>query len=40
MPKQLKFDEEARSALLRGVNVLAEAVRRWKHIKTLIIKKA
>src|SRR5438105_2942727 len=27
MPKQLKFDEEARSALLRGVNVLAEAVK-------------
>ena len=27
MPKQLKFNEEARSALLRGVNVLAEAVK-------------
>jgi chaperonin GroEL len=27
MPKQLKFDEEARTSLLRGVNVLAEAVR-------------
>src|SRR5215470_1154273 len=27
MPKQLKFDEEARSALLRGVNLLAEAVK-------------
>src|SRR5438552_3122651 len=27
MPKQLKFDEEARSALLRGVNVLAHAVK-------------
>src|SRR5437660_5735228 len=27
MPKQLKFDEEARSALLRGVNVMAEAVK-------------
>jgi chaperonin GroEL len=27
MPKQLKFDEEARSALLRGVNVLAAAVK-------------
>jgi chaperonin GroEL len=27
MPKQLKFDEEARSALLRGVNILAEAVK-------------
>src|SRR5919197_1973585 len=27
MPKQLKFDEEARSSLLRGINVLAEAVK-------------
>jgi chaperonin GroEL len=27
MPKQLRFDEEARSSLLRGVNVLAEAVK-------------
>jgi chaperonin GroEL len=27
MPKQLKFDEEARSSLLRGVNILAEAVK-------------
>jgi chaperonin GroEL len=27
MPKQLKFDEEARAALLRGINVLAEAVK-------------
>src|ERR671936_1322473 len=27
MPKQLRFDEEARSALLRGVNVLSEAVK-------------
>jgi chaperonin GroEL len=27
MPKQLKFDEEARSALLRGVNTMAEAVK-------------
>src|SRR5207244_4585046 len=27
MPKQLKFDEEARSALLKGVNILAEAVK-------------
>jgi chaperonin GroEL len=27
MPKQLKFDEEARSALLRGVNILSEAVK-------------
>jgi chaperonin GroEL len=27
MPKQLKFDEEARASLLRGVNVLAEAVK-------------
>jgi chaperonin GroEL len=27
MPKQLKFDEEARSALLRGMNMMAEAVK-------------
>src|SRR5918993_1910264 len=27
MAKQLKFDEEARASLLRGVNVLAEAVK-------------
>src|SRR5499433_1666453 len=27
MPKQLKFNEEARSSLLRGVNVMAEAVK-------------
>jgi chaperonin GroEL len=27
MPKQLKFDEEARASLLRGVNILAEAVK-------------
>ena len=27
MPKQLKFDEEARSALLRGINTMAAAVR-------------
>src|SRR5215510_2796027 len=27
MPKQLRFNEEARSSLLRGVNVLAEAVK-------------
>src|SRR6184192_675131 len=27
MPKQLKFDEEARSSLLKGVNILAEAVK-------------
>jgi chaperonin GroEL len=27
MPKQLKFDEEARSALLRGVNTMASAVK-------------
>ena len=27
MPKQLKFDEEARSALLRGVNTMAAAVK-------------
>jgi chaperonin GroEL len=27
MPKQLKFDEEARSALLRGVNIMAQAVK-------------
>ena len=26
MPKQLKFNEEARSALLRGVNIMAAAV--------------
>src|SRR5574342_616059 len=27
MPKQLKFDEEARSSLLKGVNILAAAVK-------------
>jgi chaperonin GroEL len=27
MPKQLKFNEEARAALLRGVNIMAEAVK-------------
>src|SRR5499433_662993 len=27
MPKQLKFDEEARSALLKGVSVMAAAVK-------------
>src|ERR671934_449367 len=27
MPKQLRFDEEGRSHLLRGINVLAEAVK-------------
>src|SRR5215510_3332468 len=27
MPKQLKFNEEARSSLLRGVNIMAEAVK-------------
>jgi len=27
MPKQLKFDEEARSALLKGANIMAEAVK-------------
>jgi chaperonin GroEL len=27
MPKQLKFDEEARAALLRGVNMMAQAVK-------------
>ena len=27
MPKQLKFNEEARSALLRGVNIMAAAVK-------------
>src|SRR5215470_12977152 len=27
MPKQLKFDEDARAALLRGMNILAEAVK-------------
>ena len=28
MPKQLKFDEEARASLLKGVNILAQAVTR------------
>jgi chaperonin GroEL (HSP60 family) len=27
MPKQLVFDQDARAALLRGVNVMAEAVK-------------
>jgi chaperonin GroEL len=27
MPKQLKFDEDARSSLLKGVNIMAEAVK-------------
>ncbi|HMK20715.1 MAG TPA: TCP-1/cpn60 chaperonin family protein, partial [Terriglobales bacterium] len=27
MPKQLKFDEEARSSLLKGVTVMAAAVK-------------
>jgi chaperonin GroEL len=27
MPKQLKFDEEARSGLLKGINVMAQAVK-------------
>src|SRR5262249_25489339 len=27
MPKQLTFDQEARAALLRGVNIIAEAVK-------------
>ncbi|MGH7304185.1 MAG: TCP-1/cpn60 chaperonin family protein, partial [Candidatus Rokuibacteriota bacterium] len=27
MPKQLKFDEEARSSLLKGVNIMAAAVK-------------
>src|SRR2546427_64541 len=27
MPKQLKFDDDARAALLRGVNIMAEAVK-------------
>src|SRR5438309_8064372 len=27
MPKQLKFEEDARAALLRGMNILAEAVK-------------
>src|SRR3989442_5187334 len=27
MPKQLKFDEEARAALLRGINIMASAVK-------------
>src|SRR6266571_1723706 len=26
MPKQLKFDEEARSSLLKGINIMAAAV--------------
>src|SRR5881394_1355898 len=27
MPKQLKFDEDARASLLRGINIMAEAVK-------------
>ena len=27
MPKQLMFDQEARAALLRGINIMAEAVK-------------
>src|SRR5438445_11251837 len=27
MPKQLKFDEEARASLLRGINIMAAAVK-------------
>ena len=27
MPKQLKFDEEARAALLKGVNIMSSAVK-------------
>ena len=27
MPKQLKFDEDARASLLKGVNILAQAVK-------------
>src|SRR5213592_3243151 len=27
MPKQLKFDEEARSSLLKGINIMAAAVK-------------
>src|SRR5436305_13977069 len=27
MPKQLKFDEDARASLLKGINIMAEAVR-------------
>ncbi|MGH7266563.1 MAG: TCP-1/cpn60 chaperonin family protein, partial [Candidatus Rokuibacteriota bacterium] len=27
MPKQLLFDQEARAALLRGVNIMSEAVK-------------
>src|SRR5438128_2360616 len=27
MPKQLKFDEDARAALLKGINIMAEAVK-------------
>ena len=26
MPKQLKFDEEARASLLKGINIMAAAV--------------
>src|SRR5437867_11933277 len=27
MPKQLKFDEDARASLLKGINIMAEAVK-------------
>src|SRR5438128_2202876 len=27
MPKQLKFDEEARASLLKGINIMANAVK-------------
>src|ERR1700675_4054886 len=41
MPKQLKFDEEARSALLRGVNIMAEAVKAslWPKGRNVVIDK-
>ena len=27
MPKQLKFNEDARASLLKGINIMAEAVK-------------
>jgi chaperonin GroEL len=27
MPKQLRFDEEARASLLKGINIMANAVK-------------
>ena len=30
MPKQLVFDQDARAALLRGVNLMAEAVKSYQ----------